>query len=609
MIGEVIDGKYRIIEVIGAGGMSLVFKAEHLLLNRTVAVKMLHAYLRSDDVSVKRFQQEAKTCASFDHPNVVPILDFGVTRTGQPFLVMKYLDGISLARMLRQRHRLPWREAVPIFIQCCDGLEAAHAAGIIHRDIKPGNIVVITDPDGSERVQVVDFGIAKMLNDDLNEQRLTQAGEVFGSPLYMSPEQCEGAMLDSRSDIYSLGAVMYETLSGVPPLMGGSATETMRLHAHVAPRPFSVVAEGLTLPAKLEEIVQTMLAKRPSARFSTMAAVRRELWELIDIGSRQQSASPPALNRGAIVAATLSLLILVGTFVYMQGFPLLRHYRLESMISSAEKDLLDGKAVPAVKTLNAALDVAKQIKDHGASESRVLALLSSTYERQGKAAEADNIDKLREALIKREVMQQYGSADVQKLADDASTPGADKIEAAHGTEYYRQRVNDLENASILLLNNKDAARAERSARRAMEIQRKVFGENDPVLVRLQRQLGKVYLETRDFRSASDCFSRAMKLAATKPNPQKMQVIKFALLGEELARHGIYDGSENCYLTSVNFAAQLPPDDPCVPAILRSFANVLKADGKEAIAKTMITRAEARERKAAQCSKPPGRNDL
>lgn len=603
MIGEVIDGKYRILEVVGAGGMSLVFKAEHLLLNRIVAVKMLHAYLRSDDVSVKRFQQEARTCASFDHPNVVPILDFGVTKNGQPFLVMKFLDGTSLAHMLRERRRLPWMEAVPIFIQCCDALEAAHHAGIIHRDIKPGNIVIIKDPDGSERVQVVDFGIAKMLRDDLNDQTLTQAGEVFGSPLYMSPEQCEGRALDARSDIYSLGAVIYETISGQPPLMGSSATETMRLHTRERPRPFSQVVEGLSLPDGLEQVVQTMLAKSPSARFHTMAAVRRKLKDVMnDLPESRTGRMPRFTNRIAVVAVSLSLVMIL-TLIYLQGIPLLRNYRVHQIIVAAENDIVNGKAAGASKELTTALEIARNIKDHGATQSRVLSLLASAYEKQGLAQKADVVEKQRELLIKREIQQQYGSAGLRGFADAVETASVVKVDRSN-KQYYRNRVSDLETASMLMLDTNDVSRAEKLARTAMDIQHTVFGVDDPDSARVERQLGKVFLDARDFKVANDCFSRAMKEAEKHPNPTKKQVIEYARIGEEFAKRQMYDVSVRNYLASINLAERdLPKDDPCVPAIMRSFARVLEADRKEALARTIRERAEVREQQAQECQKP------
>lgn len=602
MVGQIVDGKYRILEVVGAGGMSLVFRAEHLMLNRIVAVKMLHAYLRSDDVSVKRFQQEAKTCAAFDHPNVVPLLDFGVTEGGQPFLVMKYLDGVTLGSVLRDRHRLPWREAVPLFIQCCEGFEAAHVAGIIHRDIKPGNIVLISDTDGRERVQVVDFGIAKMLNEDLNQQRLTQAGEVFGSPLYMSPEQCEGRTLDARSDIYSLGAVMYEALSGEPPLMGSSATETMRMHTGTTPRPFAEVVEGLSIPKELEEIVQTMLAKAPSDRYPTMAAVRRKLVELMERTYYSERTAKAKSNRGIVAGSALAVVASLGTVLYFQGLPLFRQYRVETLLSTAEQDNKGSKYLEAAKVLRSAQEIAKNIKDHGATQSRVLSLLSATYEQAGMAVEAAQVEQEREQLIKKEVLQQYGdAATVAKIADHTEEGGSAVIDPSKPKEFYRSKINELENASILLLDKKDPVRAERLARQAVKLQQEVFGESDPslyTLVRLERQLGRVYLDTTDFSIANDCFSKAMKLAEQHPNPIKVQVVHFARMGEALAKRALFEASERCYRTSLAIAEKkLPITDPCVPAIYRSYASVLKAHNKEDESDRMLEMADQREARA------------
>ncbi|MBY0548095.1 MAG: serine/threonine-protein kinase [Candidatus Obscuribacterales bacterium] len=606
MIGQIIDGKYKILDVVGAGGMSLVFKAEHLLLNRFVAVKMLHSYLRRDDVSVRRFQQEARACASFDHPNVVPILDFGVARSGQPYLVMKFLDGVSLTHILRDRHRLDWKEAVKIFVQVCSALDAAHRIGIIHRDVKPGNIVLTREPDGSDRVRVVDFGIAKMLKDDSStNQKLTMAGEVFGSPLYMSPEQCEGLATDARSDMYSLGAVMFETLCGEPPLLGRSATETMQLHMKQRAPSFSSVAPDLQVPEELEHVVDKLLAKAPTDRYSSMAEVRLELEK---IAASAVAGPVPVARKSTLFGHPLAGLVIFSLLAVLwvfQGVPQVRLYRLEHMVARSERLVGLGDTVKAIETLENALKISRQQNDHGAWQSRILALLSSAHEQAGQFEQAEQCDRQREQLIRKEMREQYGAtnADLEKMADAAVVAAAEPVQVKRkGIEFYNQRVKQLENASVLCLTNNDVPRAEKLAQRAVQLHTQVFGESSPSLYALERQLGKVCLRTQDFARANDCFSKSMREAQqTNSSTFKVAVITYARIGEALARRGIYAASERYYTRSLDLAERrLPANDPCVPSIMRSFASVLKADRKEEQSNRLLAAAQAREQRGGTC---------
>lgn len=600
MIGEIIDGKYKILDVVGAGGMSLVFKAEHLLLNRFVAVKMLHSYLRRDDISVRRFQQEARACAAFDHPNVVPILDFGVAKSGQPYLVMKFLDGLSLTHILRDRHRLDWQDAVQIFIQVSSALDAAHRIGIVHRDVKPGNIVITKDIDGSDRVQVVDFGIAKMLKDDINvDQRLTLTGEVFGSPLYMSPEQCEGQIIDARSDMYSLGAVMFETLCGEPPLLGRDATETMRMHVQQRPPSFSSIAPDLQIPKELEHIVDKLLAKSPAARYPTMSEVRIELEKLAGSVAPSPVAVVPKSQLFGHPLTGFVIFSLLAALWVLQGVPQVRAYRLEQMVARSEKFVEHGESVKAVETLENALKISRQQSDHGAWQSKILALLSAAHEQAGQFELAEQCDLEREQLIRKEILEQYGAtnSDIEKMADAAVVAASEPIQVERkGVAFYNDRVKQLENASILCLTNNDVPRAEKLAQRAVQLHTQVFGESSPSLYSLERQLGKVCLRTQNFASGNDSFSISMREAQqTDSSKFKVAVITYARIGEALARRRIYPAAERYYTRSLDLANRtLPASDQCVPSIMRSFANVLKADGKVEQSNRLIALAQAKE---------------
>lgn len=278
LVGTVFADKYEILSVLGAGGMSVIYKARHKYMERICAVKLLHPFLLSDASMFQRFQYEAKAASNLSHPNVVAMHDFGITNDGKAYLVMDYLEGEDLSTVLERDVFLTEPQAREIFRQALAGLEHAHSKGVIHRDLKPSNLFLIPQTDGSVLVKLVDFGIAKITDSSSAAQNLTRTGEVFGSPLYMSPEQCSGKSLDARSDIYSLGCLMYEALCGRRPLVGESALETMHMHIKDVPLTLSQAAPKLEVSHQLEDAVMKCLCKRPDDRFSSVAELYQEIY-------------------------------------------------------------------------------------------------------------------------------------------------------------------------------------------------------------------------------------------------------------------------------------------------------------------------------------------
>jgi tRNA A-37 threonylcarbamoyl transferase component Bud32/tetratricopeptide (TPR) repeat protein len=275
-----LGSNYNIVSVIGEGGMSVVYKAKHQTLKKTVAIKMLKSNLLNDEMNRKRFQQEAQAMSSLVHQNIVGIIDYGETGEGNPYLIMDFLDGVSLSEVIRRGGSVSVDRALNIFTQACDALEAAHSNGIVHRDIKPSNLMLVKDKQGVETVKIVDFGIAKIAQDGQESQRLTQTGDVFGSPVYMSPEQCSGQKLDERSDIYSLGCVMYETLMGVPPHQGDNVLSTLHSHMFDLPAPLSIPGVDVRLLERIDAVVSRTLEKEPSKRYQSVAHLRTDLQRL-----------------------------------------------------------------------------------------------------------------------------------------------------------------------------------------------------------------------------------------------------------------------------------------------------------------------------------------
>ncbi len=277
-LGTVLQDKYRVISEIGRGGMSIVYKARHEMMDKQVAIKMLQQGLMGDQTSIKRFQQEAQAASCLAHQNVITIFDFGVSPTGQPYLVMDFLEGHSLADVIKAENHISQRRAAAIFIQACDALEHAHQKGVLHRDLKSSNIMLVDYDSNPDFVKVVDFGIAKLMpNSGKQQQNLTATGEIFGSPIYMSPEQCLGLTLDARSDIYSMGTMLYESLTGQPPLLGANIIDTMQMHVESVPARPSKIRSDLQISGPLELICVRSLEKKPENRFKSMGEFRDAL--------------------------------------------------------------------------------------------------------------------------------------------------------------------------------------------------------------------------------------------------------------------------------------------------------------------------------------------
>ena len=278
LVGTTFMEKYFLTEVLGRGGMSAVYKAKHLMMDRFVAIKFLRSELVHDNVMLQRFQLESKAVSMLKHPNIITVHDFGLSTAGVPYLIMDYLEGKTLSDVIGEIDYMEPARCVVLFGQICNALAHTHSKGVIHRDIKPSNLMISIGDDGQEISQVVDFGIAKLLERESGDfAKLTASGEVFGSPAFMSPEQCNGSTIDARTDIYALGCVLYNSLTGRPPLLGKNAMETVLMHVRDMPRPFGEVRPDLSISPVLERVVFKALAKDPDHRFNTMAEFGAEL--------------------------------------------------------------------------------------------------------------------------------------------------------------------------------------------------------------------------------------------------------------------------------------------------------------------------------------------
>ncbi len=301
LLGRVLDDRYKILERLGVGGMGLVYTAEHVRLGRTVVVKVLHRHLAQQGTEgefLRRFQREAKMASQIEHPNAVTIYDFGMFEN-QPYLVMQFNRGKNLKVLLAAEGALSERRALQLVRQIGDAVAAAHKLSIIHRDLKPENVMVSRDESGTERAQVLDFGIAKVISENEKDNGMTKTGIVLGTPYYMAPEQALAAEIDARTEVYSLGVMLYEMLTGTVPFKADNPMQVMMLHLKEKPAPFAAANPKVACSSAVEAIVMKALKKEPPNRYQTVN-------ELLDAVSLALQPATPSVRQSSPDGATLA---------------------------------------------------------------------------------------------------------------------------------------------------------------------------------------------------------------------------------------------------------------------------------------------------------------
>ncbi|MCB9469451.1 MAG: serine/threonine protein kinase [Candidatus Obscuribacterales bacterium] len=551
LLGSILGGTINIQELIGKGGMSTVYRGWHEQIERPVAVKVMHSHLIEEKNSLLRFQKEAKAVGKLDHPNIVKVNDFRAGEQGLSYLVMDYVQGRDLSSLIDEEGVLSLERAVNIFSQAIDALEHAHKNGIVHRDIKPSNLMIVDDEAG-EQVKILDFGIAKVVQEDLNrEQRLTKTGEVFGSPLYMSPEQCMGKELDHRSDIYSMGCLIYEAFTKIPPLEGANVFETFFKHTTEMPEPLSNLRPDLPRGRELDGIIFKAMAKEPEKRYPSMKELKDDLQRLVltedqtdtglltrvynEIeylkrrgsagGARQlQSRLPLILGACALMVAALALITapnLVGginaggekltwTEAYIKGQEAFDTGQYDTAKSDFEQALKIGagdrtREIPVLREL---LDLMRAQGESGeVYEKKLTAYRNEDFE--SVRLELNNLGNRLDAVLKSDKPLPLKQEEIENIAHEINenannivelfperrelaekylTELLSSLDTARLTES-RARVRTIHNLGFIAYTKKDLSKSNTLLARALAYERKAF-KTDP-------SIRNTYLNTLD----------------------------------------------------------------------------------------------------------------
>ncbi len=414
LIGFDLAERYRIIRLLGTGGWGNVYLAKHLTLGTDVAIKIIHKHLSGDEGGVKRLEQEAQLLNRLDSPNIVRIIDYGLVPF--PYIVMEFFDGTPLNTWLKQNGALDLELALELFTQICDGMSNARELGLVHRDLKPGNILIKIE-DTRLKAKILDFGIAKLTEDISAGERLTTTGEILGSPPYMSPEQWTGRA-DHRSDIYSLGCIMYEVLSGKPAFTAQYGIDYLNKHVHEYPPRMKQVASGKKLPAVMDDIVRKCILKSPDKRYQTSSALKADL-EQIKSGRTVKIKLPSDdklfCPKNIIIASSLTAI--GATALWFEHEPIASEI-CKKLNADGDKLKSAGKIEDAIGKYRQTIMFAQVLPKQDKQKLHALRMLALALKERKEWKESESIDKqitaLTGATVSPTLAQMIGNCNYQK---------------------------------------------------------------------------------------------------------------------------------------------------------------------------------------------------
>lgn len=532
LLGTIFDGKFEMIDFIGVGGLSRVYKARHVELNRVYAIKVLKS---SDFIDLQRFRREAVSIGQLSHPNIGQVFSFSVANNSRPYMVLEYIDGKDLGDSIAKDDGLPPARAVAIFAQACAAIAHAHAKGIIHRDLKPGNIIVLSHPQDGTEIKVVDFGMAKILNEGADAQKITKSGEIFGTRQYISPEQYTGAAADERADIYALGISLRESLG------------------------------NNRAPDQLKRIIDKATQIEPAKRYSSAEEMRQALIGLIEDPSVIESAASNNSNKFPLTMLISIALLIIGGFVLAYvSTPVQKKKQAAQQSISATVPLRFAAAESLADALiqKGSITKAKDILEKWYEKNKLTAStknissaalqLAGCYSALDQAPKAIHIcDELIKLIKKRIEQKSTSETETEKKLALAvayyskarmyiiqGEPQKAEAELSSSIDILNRIDNELARAFLvtvysiwsqaeLELNNPDKAYAR--AKQAFDIGKETFGEASRVRASAYESLAAALLAQGKFAEAKPLLDLAVNIRKETTAPREATLMLNALI--------------------------------------------------------------------------------
>lgn len=578
LIGSVLEDKYEILEKIGSGGMGAVYKAKHLLIGRIVAIKLIHASLidTEDDVLLKRFEQEAKTSSRIEHPNAVTIHDYGISE-GMPYLVMQFVDGITLKEVIQESGPVSLERTYYILLQVAAALEAAHSVGVVHRDLKPENIMLSSRADATsfgmqatfdgesarDWVEVLDFGIAKLINDEQQDMtNLTHAGRMIGTPHYLAPEQASGSAVDARTDVYALGVVLYEMLTGQTPYQSDSVAELLIKKISEKPRAFPAEI-AKEIPLAVRKVVLSALEQEAEKRPQSA----KELAEQFTLALKKSSAPKASPSwKGLLGMLGLAFVVSLGAYAVFRPAAETEQVAVSSqgeVEEATEENELVAEMLLPLEASNAPVEFAKESTEEqvAAKEVQVVAeeppesAQPSAEESEGsnqQEGEAETVEES-ELLAGKDEQQSNATSEAGALAAGSTLEAP--LAENEGRELYQQALLKKESGET------DAAFA-------------LFAQSVsvfPELAEAHLELARLHFSRGESEEGLTALSKSLRI-------EPRSVPALILLGEHLESKGQIKRAGVAYQAAVKI-------DPSLEGIHGKLAKIYAKRGMEKKAKS------------------------
>lgn len=543
LIGKTLASRYKINSIIGNGGFGRVYLGEHLTLEIPIAIKVIHQHIAQNQDRLKRLDQEAKILSRLNSEYIVKTMDFGLSPVA--YLVMEYVSGSTLSSFL-QDEQMSDSEGLEIFEQLCKGLSEAHKIGLVHRDLKPGNILVSKRSNGLH-CKILDFGIAKMVEETGTADKLTATGEILGSPAYMSPEQWMAGKIDARSDIYSLACVMYEVLTGVPVFQAATSFEYLNLHIQQDFTAFAKAAPNRRISPELEKVVMKCAQKDPAHRYQTTEEILEDLNKIRSghklnlklrknkIAENRKAAKAPMLVGGILITGAI---VGLSTAVLMHKDDILSSACAE-MERNAQKQERTGKFDEAISTLKSAMTLADLLPKQDKERLQVMRAQVRLMKEHGSFAESSALDK----KLKNEI------GDIQNS----------------------NITRTMSSAINLLEVQRQPTQAIRQARSATAMAAQ-YGKHTVLHSTCLRHLGAIYREVRQLKAAEKILDEALTTAEDLLDPMDQHISSILNeLGLSISRQGRHAEGERAFLRAIKIGEAVKD-----PQLARYYNNLSAA---------------------------------